>query len=230
MIKLANLLSNLGTWTTVGYDFNNSLRVLAENGEVDTYIIPSDLDCYHISEAMTFFSEDLNIEQQEIRDLADWNRTENHEISLIGLPSRNNKGRLRGIILAACETAECYKQFAPPLYSKPYRDFYYNVAYESIVYASKKLNANKLAMSHLSGCCHFHENIATCVAEALAHFCDIEQDQQIESFMYVGGCVWRSHLEGIENLNREGRITRHRNIRTWNTTRNGFDVVSMDWR
>jgi len=227
---IANLQSRQGTTTLIGHHFAASFEELAERGDVDCFIVSTEDGFSPLGANRDFFAADLGIDDGDIRKIADWNRFRNDEISLIGLPSRNPSGKLRGVVLAASETSSCYEQFAPAFHSMPYRDFYYNVAYESISYAAKTLGARKIAISHLSGSGHFHEDIATCIAEALAHFCDIAENPKIDSFLFVGCCIDEDHLSGIRRLNREGEITRHKDIHTRKSERNGFEVISLDWR
>jgi hypothetical protein len=135
---------------------------------------------------------------------------------------------LRGAILAACETSESYKKFATPLYGRPHRDFYYNVTYEAIAYCVTQWHARHLAISHLSGSGRFHEDIATCNAEALAHYCDAHP-RTIESFTFLGCCIGLQHLSGISRLNAEGQTGVHNAIATEVVTGDGHVVVHLKW-
>ena len=231
MTQIATLLSRNGTATLVGYDFNSSLEKLVQQGDVDCHIVSTENGFSPLGSSIHFFASELDIAEADICKLADWNRFDNPNISLIGLPSKKPNSKLRGVVLAASETSKCYEQFAPACcHGKPYRDFYYNVAYESIAYSARVLGAKKIAMSHLSGSGNFHEDIATCVAEALAHFCDNGDNPEIQSFLFVGCCIDPNHLHGIRRLNAEGDETEHRNIRTQTGQREGYEVVSFDWR
>jgi hypothetical protein len=230
MHRLAELQSKRGTTTLVGYDFASSFEDLVMRGDADSFIVSTEDGFSPLGMARKFFAETLGIDQSAIRKIADWNRFENNEVSLIELSSGIPSSKLRGVILAAGETSRCYEQFSQPRYGKPYRDFYYNVAYESISHAANAFGARKIAMSHLSGSGCFHEDIAICIAEALGHFCDNPAEPEIDSFMFVGCCVDVKHLSGIQRLNNEGRVTSHRGIRTWVTMKDGFKVINLDWR
>lgn len=96
--------------------------------------------------------------------------------------------------------ARCYQKFAVPIHGRPYRDFYYNVTYEAIAFVCGKWGAKKLGISHLSASGHYHQDIATCHAEALAHFCDENPDIAPESFIFCGCCIGVEHLKGIQQL------------------------------
>jgi hypothetical protein len=228
--RLAELRSRNGCTTFLGYDLNASFDELVRQGYVDCYIVSSEDGFSPLGAARSFFSSELGIAEGKIRELADWNRFSNANISLIGLSNQNPSSTLRGIVLAAGESSQCYKQFNTVDFGQPYRDFYYNVAYESIAYAANVLGARKLAMSHLSSSGRFHEDIATCVAEALAHFCDDAETSKIDSFVFVGCCIQQAHLYGIQRLNAQGNVSRHREIQKVRSTRDGFPVINIDWR
>jgi hypothetical protein len=230
MEQLAELRSNKGTVTLVGYDFSCSLEELVRQRSLDCCIVSTEDGFSPLGASKKFFSSELGISEDDIAKLANWNRFTNQEISLIGLPSLKPESTLKGVILAASETSKCYEQFAPAFHSRPYRDFYYNVAYESIAYAANVLGAKNLAISHLSGSGHFHEDIATCVMEALAHFCDMPDSPNIGSFLFTGCCIDSSQLSGIRLLNLEAKAASHRDIRRNTALRNGYEVVSIDWK
>ena len=230
MHRLAELQSKLGTTTLVGYDFASSFQELVMQRAVDCFIVSTEDGFSPLGMAGEFFARSLGIDESAISRVADWNRFENDDVSLVELSNGTRSSDLRGVILAAGETSKCYSQFAQPRFGRPHRDFYYNVAYESISHAANALGAKKIAMSHLSGSGTFHGDIATCIAEALGHFCDNPAEPEIDSFMFVGCCIGVGHLAGIQRLNHEGRVTSHRGIRTWVTMKDGFKVINLDWR
>lgn len=230
MNRIAELRSKNGKTTLVGYDFSSSPEELVQRGDVECFIVSTEDGFSPLGASRRFFSNELGIVEEVIRELADWNRFENPKIPLVGLPRQSPTGNLKGVVLAASEPSKCYKQFAPARYNKPYKDFYYNVAYESIAYSAKVLGAEKIAMTHLSASGHFHEGIATCNAEALDYFCEKNDKHNISSFFYVGCFIIPCDLFGIQQLNFEGKVTRHRDIRTQTKQRNGYEVISLDWR
>jgi len=176
-----------------------------------------------------FLSSDLGIPEAEISDLARWNHCKNPRVSLVALRSRRTDSLLRGVILAAAGSSVCYRQFAVHRYGRPYRDFYYNVTYESIAYVCRQWGARRLAVSHLSGSEAFHEDIATCNAEALAHYCDSTPMAKVESFLFLGCCISMEHLRAIARLNSEGSTGHHRAISTDLQHRKGFDLIDLAW-
>jgi len=222
--------SKQGFPTEVGFDFESDYPALASGSEVDSFIVATECGFSPLGKALPFFAADLGIPEGEITHLADWNRTENNRVTLIALASRRDGGQLRGVILAPCETSECYKQFATPIHGRAYRDFFYNVTYEAIAYACKTWKARKLGISHLSASGGFHEDIATCNAEALAHFCDEATDAAaLDSFAFVGCCIAAAQLEGIKRLKAEGSTTRHRAITVEIEIRDGVAYIHISW-
>jgi hypothetical protein len=195
---------------------------------VDAYIVATEDGLSPLGMNLRFLSEDLGVPVAEIKRLADWNRFENSRTTLVALASRRTGGFLRGVILAASETSESYKRFATPLFGRPYRNFYYNVTYEAIAYVSSQWGARHVAISHLSGSGRFHEDIATCNAEALAHYCDTHANS-IDSFMFLGCCILPEHLAGISRLNKEGETGTHREIATEVINSEGHVLIHLNW-
>lgn len=227
MVPIATLESRAGSRITVAFD-PGRLEPLAREGQVDAYIVATEDGFSPLGANRRYLSADLGIPEEEIKRLADWNRFANPRTTLVALRSRRNGSSMRGVILAPSETSECYKHFATPVYGRPYRDFYYNVTHEAIAYASENWKARRLAMSHLSGSGKFHEDIATCNAEALAHYCDAHANA-IESFAFVGCCISQGHLAGISRLNTEGQTGTHRLISTHVEDRGAHVLVHLEW-
>lgn len=228
MVAIAILESRHGTRTSVEFD-KRDLRTLADSGEVDAFIVATEDGFSPLGKNRSFLSSDLNISEQEIGELADWNRFENQQVTLVALRSRNSESRLRGVILAPSENSECYKRFATPRYGLPYRDFYYNITYEAIAHACGIWRARHIAISHLSGAGNFHEDIATCSAEALGHYCDGDGGTHIESFVFVGCCISMEHLTGISRLNAKAENGQHLPIAISVENREGYDMIHLNW-
>lgn len=228
MVLLTTLESLNGNRTSIYFEREN-LRILAPAGRVDSFIVSTEDGFSPLGENRVFLSADLGIPEKEIKHLADWNRFENPRVSLVALQSRRANSQLRGVILAASESSESYKRFAIPRYGRPYRDFYYNVSYEAIAFACSKWRAHRLALSHLSGSGTFHEDIATCNIEALAHYCDATQAAEIKSFTFVGCCISMKHLGGTGRLNAEASVGRHRPIEVEIESHEGYDIVHLAW-
>lgn len=230
MHLLSTLQAKHSRRTAIGYDFQSSFQTLTERSEADVCIVSTEDGFSPLGRSREFFAADLGISAAEIKHLADWNRFESEQVTLVALASRRGNSRLRGIILAPGETAHCYEQFATPTYGRPHRDFYYNVSYEAIAFACSKWGARKLAISHLSGSGSYHEDIATCHAEALAHYCDDHPESAPESFAFCGCCIGVEHLAGIRRLNAEGDMTTHRAISMVVESTGDAKLIQLSWQ
>jgi hypothetical protein len=227
MKQIAKLYSNSGVALTLGYDFESSFQELVDKRQADCFILATEYGFSPLGLAGDVIAKELDLNAGNIVKIADWNRFENEKVSLIGISKRaySNPSFLKGSVLAASETSISYQQFKSD--SKPSRDFFYNVTYEAIYYAVHTLKARKLTISHLSAAGNYHADIATCTAEALAHFHD-EFPGMIDSFMFVGCCINEAHLKGIKALNREGAVSRHRPIKVTAERKSIFDIISLD--
>lgn len=148
----------------------------------------------------------------------------------VALASHKTGSLLRGIILAPGNNTRSYEPFVRSYDPRPNRDFYYNVSYEAIAYVCGEWGARKIAISHLSGSGQFHEDIATCHAEALAHYCDEHPNTAPDSFVFCGCCITPEHLQGIRRLNAEGQMTAHRLIRTATEGKGPAVLIHLDCR
>lgn len=227
MTPFKKLASRNGEEVVVGH--NPDFKALVEAGECDTYIVSTEDGFSPLGLAKTLLSSDLGIPQSEIGFWADWNRFKNDRVTLVALRSRNCEGKLKGVVLAPAETSVCYERFARPGYGRPYRDFYYNVTHEAIAFAHGRWGARKLAISHLSGAGRFHEDIATCNAEALLHYCKGTPEAKVDSLVYIGCCIHPEHLAGIDRLKLESLSAHHQEISVVEETREGAILLHLDW-
>lgn len=212
-VPFSVLQSETGARTAIGHDFGSMFEELAGRGEADVAIVSTEEGFSPLGGSRNFFERDLGIPyDEEIRSLARWNQDVNEEVTLIALVSRNPRSLLKGIILAPGENCRSYSKYASPYGRKPHRDYYYNISYEAISYACLEWGARNLAISHLSASGRFHEDMATCHAEALAHFCDAHPEDAPTSFTFCGCCIQEDHLNGIKRLNAERQAARHRPI------------------
>ena len=230
--RLATLHSRHGHETAIAYDFRSFFEELAERREADVCIVATEEGFSPLGASRDFFSRDLGISyENEIKPLANWNRFDNERITLVALESRRPGSLLRGIILAPGETSLCYEHLpASVRCHRPCRDFYYNVTYEALAVACGKWGARKIAVSHLSGSGSYHEDIATCHAEALAHYCDANPESALDSFVFCGCCITPDHLQGVRRLNAEGQRTAHRPIQLMAEIKDGATLLHLDWR
>lgn len=228
----AELRSSANTRTIVGYDFHAMFGDLAHRGEADVAIVPTEDGFSPLGGSRRFFEQDLGVSYDKvIRPLADWNRFENPRVTLVAIQSNNPLGKLRGIILAPGSNTENYKVFGSHSgrHGPPSRNYYYNVSYEAIAYACLNWKATRLSIAHLCGSSDFHEDMATCHAEALGHFCDEHPAAAPESFVFCCCCIDVRQLNGIRRLNAEGGVTHHRKIRVETEVRPTATLLHLDW-
>ena len=230
--KFAELRSSAHRKTVIGYDLRALFEDLANRGEADVAIVSTEDGFSPLGGSSRFFEEDLQVSYRNvISPLADWNRFENPRVTLVAIQTRNPLGRLRGVILAPGSNTENYKVFGSHSgrYGTPSRNYYYNVSYEAIAYACIHWNAKKIGISHLCSSGDFHEDIATCHAEALAHFCDEHPSSAPESFVFCGCCMTADQLKGIRRLNAEAGVTHHRPIRVETEVTPNATLLHLDW-
>ena len=227
--KFAELRSDSGKKTSLGYDFGALFEDLAKRGEADVAIVSTEDGFSPLGGSSRFFEEDLQVPYDKVvRPLANWNRFENSRVTLVAIPTRNPQGLLRGLVLAPGNNTVSYNRFGAA-YGRPHRSYYYNVAYEAIAFVCRNWGAKKIGISHLSGSGAFQEDMATCQAEALAHFCDSEPVFAPESFIYCGCCITLDHLKGIHRLNAESGQSRHHSIRVDTEMVSGATLLHLDW-
>ena len=222
MKNFAQLQSNAGTSCTLSFDFASDYGNLLYNGDIDFLILATENGFSPLGRALYLVSGELKIPSDEIVKLADWNRFENNAVSNVCLKNKNESSKLKGVVLAACENSKCYSR---KYYDDPNRDFYYNVSYEAIYYAAMECGAKKIGITHLSASGSYHHNIATCTAEALAHFHD-EYPDKIDSFSFVGCCIEERHLKYINWLNSENKSSHHKIKTTLKTLEYG-ELVTL---
>jgi len=227
---LSILQSKAGIQTRLGYDFQLAFEPLARRADADVVIVSTEEGFSPLGGSRRFFEGDLGISyDDEIYPLANWNRFENERVTLIALASRKVGSLLRGIILAPGENCRSYSEYSSSAGHKPHRNFYYNVTYEAIQYACNTWSAQSLAISHLCSCNQFHEDMATCHAEAFAHFCDAWPSSAPKSFIFSGCCIKQEHFNGIKYLNAEGQSTYHRAINVTTEYKDQAVLLHLDW-
>lgn len=228
MAQLAIFESQHGQRTSIELELS-SVKRMAENSQLDAYIVSTEEGFSPLGSNCSFLSHDLGIPETEIRNLARWNRFKNPRVSLIAMQSRRTESLLRGVVLAASGSSVCYEQYAIHRYGRPYRDFYYNVTYESIAHVCEQWGARRLGISHLSGVGAFHEDIAICNVEALAHYCNSTPLANVESLTFLDCGSSIEHFRGVSRLSLEGFPGHHRPTSTELLHREGFQLIHLDW-
>jgi hypothetical protein len=229
MIPITEFKSSNDTSFRLGYDFASTFQELVDNQTADCFILATEYGFSPLGLASDVIVGELGLDVGELMQVADWNRNENPEVSLIGIKQRVTKqdSFLKGAVLAASQTSKSYQQFVTDsTYKKPSRDFFYNVTYEAIYYAAHTLKAKKLSISHLSASGNFHEDIATCTAEALLHF-NAAFPGFLNSVLFVGCCISPNHFKGIAKLEVQENPSQHRAIKVSTSMKNGFDLLTL---
>lgn len=225
---IAALRSATGEDTHIWHAPEANLRELVTARCVDVAVMSTEHRFSPLGAASDFLSEALDVPQDEIKRLADWNRFENEMVTLVALRSRRKHSGLRGLILAPGETARCYSKFATPIYGRPHRDFYYNVVYEAVAFAASRWNARKVGMSHLSASGRFHQDIAMCIAEGMRHV-NAENGSHVGSLVLFGCCITGAALQGISQLTERGSGSNHRPIEIVIEPHDRMDLVHLFW-
>jgi len=224
-----------GAKTQIRFDFDAMFETLVERRDVDLAIVSTEDGFSPLGASGSFFEQDLGLSYSEdISRIARWNLEKNKNVTLVSLQTKNPNGFLKGLILAPGENCVSYKPYASfstnHIHSgKPHRDYYYSITYHAIADACMKLGARRLAISHLSGSGRFHQDMATCHAEALLHFCRRFPEIAPESFTFFGCCISPDKLMGAKALIESDPNSYHRQIEVHETFKGSARLLSLDW-
>ncbi len=241
------ITTRLGENVIINHMPRFKLQTLAEQGVVDTIIVDSEDGFSQLGMMRRFISVDLGIAQRNlvkhvldgfpstlernISSLADWNRFEAPDVTLIAIPSSRQEGLLRGVILSPYECCKCYEKYAVPEHSKAYRDFFYNVTFEAISYVYKVWGAKNIGLTHLasyrSSDARRLKDVTMCQIEAIVHFCN--ENTGIESFTLVGDQWSNCPLEVVRQFNNMESVGSHRAINTRSEEKWGIEFIHIDW-
>lgn len=230
MTPIANLVSKYGQTTRIEVARPESLRGLAERRPAHAFICSTEEGFAPIHTEAGFLVDTLGVTWDEIKTLANWNRFDNDEVSLVLVPSRNPDSEFRGLILAASERSRSYLRYAEPESGPIHRDFFYNVTYEAIAVACQRWGATRLAISHLTGCVSKPRDVdaLACNFEAAAHYCDDHPDTKLEYLSYVGCCVSAKQFSALPALSGQfGSV--HRPILVESRHYLGYEVLDLRW-
>jgi hypothetical protein len=224
--EVATVYSASGKDAFISHAPTASLRELVDERCVDVAVMSSEHGLSPLGAASDFLTEALDVPHDEIKKLADWNQFDNESVTLVALKSRRSDSALKGLILAPGETSRCYLRFANE-YSRPHRDFYYNVAYESVMFANSRWGARKVGMTHLSASGRFHQDIATCTAEAMVHLAD--KSGAVVSLVFFGCCIASESLQGICQLADQVQNSLHRPITVAEESGGRVEMIHLSW-
>lgn len=202
--------SRRGTRTSIHFN-EHGPESLVRDGSVDAYILPFDGGAAHGNPGIPYVAESIGMETGELCYFGRRSCAQSHRVTLVGFPTRRQDGGLRGVVLCPTSLSKSYREFARPFDERPYRDFHYRITFAAIAFATQALGARRLAMYRDP---LFDEDIATCNAEALAHYVDLAESP-IESFTFLGVGPDPRFVDGIRRLNAESSSGRHRPTRTF---------------
>ena len=100
------------------FHYQGEIKSLALTGGIDAYVVSTEEGFSPLGSNLNFLADELGVSALEIRGLADWNRFDNPNVSLVAVHSRKPNSLLKGIILAACETSKCYARFGESMYNR----------------------------------------------------------------------------------------------------------------
>ena len=170
--------------------------------------------------------------QPDISSLADWMRNTDPDVTILGLRNRSTESPFKGLVMVPYEDSLCYRRFARTRYNKPYRDFFYNVTYESLFYAYHIMGARNFAVSHLSALKYgnggYRADITMAQSEAILHFCNSYRG--IRHITFLDSAEGNLPIAAIASLTTNRRCGKHRAITTCHDTRMGFDFITLDWQ
>jgi hypothetical protein len=237
--------SALGEDLVINHLVGYKVQTLIEKNVIDSIIIDSEDGFSQLGQMREFVSLDLGIGQRNIvkhalggfsndlernlASLSDWLRARTPEVTLLAIPSANKNGYLKGLILCPYDGCKSYLRFAQSVYAKPYRDFIYNVTYESIAYAYFTWGARKIGLTHLSRNKYggfYHSDSTTCQIEAVIHFCN--EHKGIESISFIDDEIGNTPL-AILNQFSQKPVGSHRPINKKILNFWDMDFVDLEW-
>ena len=242
----AQLRGDSGALTELAFcEDHHALPEAVDSGEIDAVIVGCETGFSEFGFYNEFLAKEVGVSYQFMRTQAEWNRHQNHRVSLLSFAGSGNSG-LRSLVLLPYGGSQpgrgclSYRRFESDL---PSRDFYYNVAYEAIRIACEHRQARRIWMMNPAAPWSFHRDIATCVCEALAHWCDASPEHAPTSVIFnvVGESgderaegMRKRDFSGVRALNAEGGSTRHRPISRQRDSvsdeqGNRVELTHLDW-
>ena len=245
--KSGLLVNRFGESIRITHDYQRQLQDLVIDGRVDSLLIEPEDGFSALGGTRDYLSDELGLKQRNlakwvidgmtpdfepnISSLADWARFTDPDVTLVGIPSQKQNSRLKGLVLMPYEGSRSYMQFSQPRYNKPYRDFFYNVTYEAMLYAYISLGARNLAISHLSCTKYLLEgyrmDITRSQIDAIIHFCN--QYQGLREITFWDDGKGNYPIEALTYMNPEEFLGKHRDIDRTHERRMGVEFISLSW-
>lgn len=202
------------------------LSDLVPRGVVDAAVMGSDFGFAPLRHEEGFLTRCLLLAPDELFEVAEWSGKDETPTLVTVPPETANPAGLKALVIAPSENSRSYARFATPGYGRPSRDFYYNVAYESLKLATTHFGARRVAMSHLS-VGSFHGAIATCAVEAAAHLRN--SGIALEALVFFGCCIGPEHMQDLVMRANELGIGTHREIEVIAGKRGDFGLMKLRW-
>lgn len=245
LVGTRKITNDAGGIVSVEHVLSLTIDELVQSRRIDCLIIECEQGFSQLGQMEDFLTMDLalatnpnlqwevdGLEEKiypTLRGLADWGRYRSPEITFVGIPNANPSGLLKGIVLSPYEGSRSYTQFSAQDYILAFRDFYYNVSYETIKYAAERLKATRLAITHLSREKYrgaYKWDVTTCQIEALQHF--LQVNASIKSFSFLDVAPGNKPLEILDRKT-HFRKGIHRPISVKSTSHAGLDFVDIEW-
>ena len=226
LTQVGTLLGQGGQAVAVQYC--RDYPTFASPGAPDVLLFPDEDGFSPLGSARSRLASALAIPESEIADLAHWNRFENPQVTVIALASRRSEGLPRGICLCPAEWSRCYLDFGTPRHGRPYRDFYYNVAYEALRIALQDWRATRIGISTFVR--DRHEDVVTCQIEALGHLLDSAPQSNLASVTFHAcGSLELGQMAALGRLHADEPHTRHRPIDVREERRGEARLLHLRW-
>jgi len=126
-------------------------------------------DCQRQSEYSSYSEPEFSIPAY-----AGYKQFDGPSVTLEAIASRKPDSPFKGLVFVPSESSLSYHRYSNH-YSKPYRDYFYNVTYESLYYSYHVWSSRKFVIAHLGfgkNFGKFKSDITMCQAEAVRHFCE----------------------------------------------------------
>ena len=231
----------------INHFINDSIEMLIEKHNIDVLLIEPEDGFSQLGNARTFLTRDLGLEERNlvkwtldgmrpdfepsISSLSDWARFNDPNVTLIAVPTNRSSGKLKGLIFVPYADSLCYKQFAQDEFARPYRDFFYNVTYEALFYASHIWQAKRPAIAHLSREKYreiYKQDITTCQVEAALHISN--EFKGIEEITFWDCTKGNDVNYSVEYFENEKHLHPHRKINVSIQKMGEIDFVELDWK
>lgn len=238
------LINSRGDKTRITHHISYEICDLWQSRQIDTLIIEPEDGFSQLGRVRQDLENALGLGSRDLRayalnqfkddfepnlsSLADFARFTDPDITLTAIASRKGLSSLKGVVLVPYESSTCYLQYSNP-YSKPYRDFFYNVTYEALYYAYHLWGSRRFCLTHLCRqkiFANYKIDITTCQAEAVRHFCELHRG--IEGVTFWDDCLGNCPLYEMSRFDKGLTQGEHRFIERSIEKKLGFDFIRID--